>query len=305
MVRAKSKKTILKRNVPLILMVLPAIILMTMFTYVPKFGAILAFKEYDYQSGIFGSPWSGLENFRYLFSSGDLWNAIRNTVGYHIANSLIIKILEVLIAIGLYMISQKAAKRYQFVITMPYLVSFNIIASVVYLFLRYDGGIVNRMLEMFGQNPQMWYLKPGPWPYILVFINAWFGAGIGSIYYYSIMMGIDHSVMEAIDIDGGTWKHKIRYVMLPSIVPLVCLFLIRDMGSVLSSNFSLFYSIPMDSTALYNVTTVLSTYEYRGLQMGNIGTTAALGLVTGIVQAVMLHMTNGIVKKVSPDNSMY
>ena len=118
-------------------------------------------------------------------------------------------------------------------------------------------------------------------------------------------MGIDSSLFEAIDMDGGSWRHKIRYVMLPSIVPILCLFLITDIGTLLNSNFALYHSVPMNSSALSAVTNVLSMYEYRGLTMGNIGTTAAVGLFTGVIQLLALHLCNSVVKKISPENSLY
>ena len=306
MVRQKlCGKELLKRNMPLILMALPAVVLMFLFVYVPKFGLILAFKDYSYQEGIFGSPWIGLENFRYIFSSGEIWRAIRNTVGYHFAHTFVIQSLAIIIAVMLYMVSKKASKRYQFVITMPYLASMNIIAAVVYIFLSYDNGIVNLILEALGKDAGAWYTKPEIWPFVLVFVNAWFGAGIKSIYYYSIFMGIDKALFEAVDVDGGTWRHKITHIMLPSIIPILCLFLITDLGNLLASNFALYHAVPMDSSALYSVTDVLSTYEYRGLTMGNIGTTTALGFFTGVVQLISIQFFNGIVRKISPENSLY
>ena len=118
-------------------------------------------------------------------------------------------------------------------------------------------------------------------------------------------MSIDESILEAAAIDGAKWHHKIFKIMLPSIAPTICIFLIMDMGKVLTTNFTFFYSIPMDSSALYRVTDVLATYEYRGLMSGNIGTTAALGLFTGVVQVVTTLSLNQIVKKFDSENAMF
>lgn len=305
MVRKKlSRKEHLKKQSMLIFMALPAVILLFCFTYMPKFGIILAFQDYNYQDG-FASPFVGLDNFKYIFSSGEVWRAARNTVLYNLANIIIIHTLAIVAAIMLYMVNKKASKRYQFIITIPYLASMAVIVAIVYLFLRYDGGLVNNLLEMAGKKPVAWYLEPKIWPFVLVFVNAWFGAGIKSIYFYSIFMGVDSGLFEAIDIDGGKWRHKIRYIMLPEIVPILCLFLIQSLGTLLHGGFELYYAVPMDSSALYSVTETLGTYEYHGLTMGNIGTTTAVGVVVGVLNMIGLHTVNSIVKKVSPDNSMY
>ena len=303
--KSQKKRELWRRNIPLILMSLPAVTLMFMFTYMPKFGLILAFKDYNYVDGLLGSAWNGLENFKYVFASGDVWVAVRNTVLYHTANVFVLHFIALLLAIMLYVVSKKSAKRSQFVISMPYLVSMNIIASVVYIFLRYDGGIVNSLRDMMGMEAIGWYITPKIWPFLLVFVNTWFGAGIKSVYYYSIFMGIDQTLFEAISIDGGGAWCKFRHVMWPAVTPILCLFTITEMGHLLSSSLALYHAVPMDSSALYKVTEVLATYEYHGLQMGNIGTTAALGLVVGVVQLIAVQALNSIVKKVSPGNEMY
>ena len=105
-------------------------------------------------------------------------------------------------------------------------------------------------------------------------------------------------------MDGAKWYHKVFNIMLPSIAPTICIFLIMDVGNILHTDFTLFYSLTMDSSALYSVTDVLSTYEYRGLTMGNIGTTTALGLFTSVVQVICTLSVNKIVKKINPDNAL-
>ena len=136
-------------------------------------------------------------------------------------------------------------------------------------------------------------------------VQVWFGAGIKSIYYYASLMGIDESLFEAADLDGATRWNKICNIMLPSITPVISMFLITDLGKLLESNFSMFYSIPMNSSALYKATDVLSTYTYRGLVTGNIGTTTALGLFTGVVTALGTLAVNGVVRKISPENALF
>lgn len=301
----RQRRRFTKRDVMYLMMCLPALILIFLYSVLNKFGVILAFKDFNYVDGIWNSAWNGLENFRYIFSSGDMLRAIKNTILYSLGVTYIGMFVELVIAIALYMVSRKFAAKMQRIIMIPYFVSMSSVAAILYIFLRYDGGIVNAIFELLGKEPVAWYNTTTIWPALLVGIQLWWGAGIGCIYYYSGFLSIDPSVFEAIDLDGGTWWHKIRYVMLPGIVQLMCLFAIRGMGSILASDLGVFLTVPRQSTALISVTDVVSTYEYRGLQLGNISTTAALGVAVSAVSFIVLHTTNMIVKKINPDNAMY
>ena len=300
-----KRRALLKQNVPLILMSLPAFIFLIMFSYVPMFGLVLAFKDYTYRDGIFGSPWVGFDNFKYIFSSGEITRTIGNTILYHIASTVLMLVVSLTLAILLYFIrSPRKAKLYQKNIIIPYLVSYVIISYIVNIFLSSEYGLVNKFLESIGKAPVSWYTKPAVWPFILLGVTIWFGAGIKSIYYYGSLMAIDDSLLEAADLDGASRWVKIKDIMIPSIAPTICIFLILDLGKLLESNFSLFYSVPMDSAALYKVTDVLSTYTYRGLMNADIGTTTALGLFTGLVTTIATPLVNAVVKKFDPKSSL-
>lgn len=303
--RYKQRRKFTKRDTSYLLMCIPALVLIFLYNILNKFGVILAFKDFNYVDGIWKSPWIGLGNFRYIMSSGDMLRAIKNTIMYQLGVTFIGMFVELVIAIALYMVTRKFAAKMQRIIMVPYFVSMSSVAAVLYIFLRYDGGIVNTILEAMGKVPVAWYNTTSIWPALLVGIQLWWGAGIGCIYYYSGFLSIDSSVFEAIDLDGGTWWHKIRYVMLPGITQLMCLFAIKGMGNILMSDLGVFLTVPRQSTALISVTDVIATYEYRGLQMGSISTTVALGVAVSVVGFVMLHTTNVIVKKINPDNAMY
>lgn len=303
--KKRNKRDIFKRNLPLCLMAAPAMIVLIMFQYVPMFGTVLAFKDFSYRRGIWGSEWVGLDNFKYIFGSGEIAITFRNTIFYHLAFTVTITSVGLLLGILLYFVkSKKLSKFYQGAITIPYFVSYTVMAYILFIFLRADGGVLNSLIEQFGGDTIAWYTEPKFWPLIIVFAQMWFGGGIKSIYYYSAFMAIDASLFEAADMDGAKWYHKVFKIMLPSIAPTICIFLIMDVGNILHTDFTLFYSLTMDSSALYSVTDVLSTYEYRGLTMGNIGTTTALGLFTSVVQVICTLSVNKIVKKINPDNAL-
>ena len=286
-------------------MSIPAFVFLIMFSYVPMFGLIIGFKDYTYRDGIFGSRWVGLENFKYIFSSGEIARTLGNTIMYHFASTFLMLVSSLVLAIMLYFInSPRKSKFYQRNIIIPYLVSYVIISYIVNIFLSSEYGIVNNWLVSMGKDPISWYTTPAVWPFILMGVQVWFGAGIKSIYYYGSLMAIDSSMIEAADLDGASRWRKIRSILIPSILPTICIFLILDLGKILESSFELFYTVPMDSSALYKVTDVLSTYTYRGLMNADIGTTTALGLFTGVVTTIATLVVNAVVKKLDPDSSL-
>ncbi len=288
------------------LMALPAMVSLIAFSYLPMFGLIMAFQDFSYVRGIFGSSFVGLKNFAYIFKSGEIVRTIGNTIGYHFGTTILVTSFGLMLALLLYFVkSRRAANFFQKTIVMPYMVSYVVIAYIVYILLKNQGGLVNTIIEMVGGKNISWYTEPKYWPAILLMVQVWFGAGIKSIYYYASLMGIDESLFEAADLDGATRWNKICNIMLPSITPVISMFLITDLGNLLESSFSLFYSVPMNSSALYKATDVLSTYTYRGLVTGNIGTTTALGLFTGTVSALGTLAVNGVVRKISPENALF
>ena len=300
-----KRKEYIKQNIPITLMALPAMLLLFAFSYLPMFGLVLSFKEYSFRQGVFGSPWVGFKNFAYIFNSGEISRTIGNTIGYHLGTTVTVTLCGLLLSVLLYFIhSRRSANFFQKTVIIPYMVSYTVIAYIVYILLKNNGGLVNSMLQSFGAENISWYTEPRFWPFIIILVQIWFGSGVKSVYYYAALMSIDEALFEAADLDGAKRYHKVFSIMLPSIAPTICIFLILDLGNILSSNLALFYSVPMDSSALYPVTDVLATYTYRGLLTGDIGTTTALGLFTGVVTTVATLLVNAVVKKISPENAL-
>ena len=140
---------------------------------------------------------------------------------------------------------------------------------------------------------------------ILTIVNIWKGIGMGSMMYYASLMGVDTALYEAAEIDGAGRLQKMRYISLPHLVPLVCIFTILNAGSLINGNFDLFYIIPRDTGILYQTTDILNTYVYRALQQGSYAMGATVGLVQSVVGMILVVVANLIVKKISPENSMF
>ncbi len=295
-----------KRNVPLFLMSLPGMLSILLFNYIPLFGIYMAFTNYSPRFGIFGSQFVGLDNFKYVFSSGDLTRAVGNTIYYHFAMEFAVTFAALVLSFLLYFIkSKRASMLYQKATVVPFMVSYVIIGYIVYIFLCNDYGLLNIWLENLGLQRVSWYMTPGPWRIILPLVNVWFGAGIKAVYYYAAMMGIDSSLFEAAILDGANRKQQSYYIILPEIMSTVCMFLITGLGNLLASDLALYQSVPMDSQALYPATDVMATYVYRGLVGGTYSVTTAVGLFTGIVALIGTLSVNYITKKLSPGSEMF
>ncbi|GKX28194.1 sugar ABC transporter permease [Vallitalea longa] len=304
--KKKISKNSLKKNMELLLLTLPAIIVYFIFSYIPMFGVIIAFKDYKAPKGILGSAWNGIENFKFFFTSQDAWRITRNTVGYALIFIAINLIAGVFVALLLYEVrSKKALKFYQTSMMLPRFLSWVIVGYITYTFLSPTMGIINQVIQFFGGQSIDWYSKVSAWPWILVITNTWKVIGLNCIMYYAALMGVDKAYFEAAQIDGANRLQQIIHISIPSIKPLMIVLTLLAFGNIFRGDFGLFYVIPRDVGVLYPATDIIDTYVYRGLRTGNLGTTAAVGLFQSLVGFVMIVTMNGIVRKVEPESSLF
>lgn len=305
--RKKSRLKDFRDNAELSVLLVPGIILLTVFAYIPMFGIIIAFKDYRNNLGIFGSKWVGLENFKFFFTSQDAWRIGRNTVGYGLLFIVLGIISAVFVAILLYEIKNRIAlKFYQTSMILPHFLSWVIVGYITYILLEPNMGVLNRMIKALGGEGLQWYSEPKYWVFILPIVNLWKNIGLKCIMYYAALMGIDEQLFEAAEIDGASRFKQIIYITIPSLVPLMTILTILDVGHIIKGDFGLFYTIPRDVGLLYPTTDIIDTYVYRGLRTGDdIGITTAVGLFQSVVGLIMVVGTNLIVKKISPENSLF
>lgn len=294
------------KNIEFWLLCLPAIAFFIIFHYIPMFGATIAFKDFNYADGIFGSDWIGFENFKFFFMSQDAWRITRNTVGYSLINLTLGTAVYVGIALLLYEITnRKCIKTYQTIMIFPHFMSWVIVGYITHVLFSSEFGVLNKIITVFGGQKINWYSDPKVWPVILPLVNIWKNLGMSCIMYYAALMGIDSQIYEAAKIDGaGRWRQTIS-ITIPELVPMIIIMTILSVGSIFRSDFGLYYQIPRDIGALYPTTDVIDTYVYRGLQGGDVGITAAVGLFQSFVGLVLVVLTNYIVKKIEPDNAMF
>lgn len=305
--KKKSRFKEFRDNAELSALTIPGIICLLIFAYIPMFGIIIAFKDYRNNLGIFKSQWVGLQNFKFFFTSQDAWRIGRNTVGYGILFIVINLIAAVFVAILLYEIRHKIAlKFYQTSMILPHFLSWVIVGYITYILLEPEMGILNKIIQFFGGEGLQWYSEPKYWVVILPIVNLWKNIGLKTIMYYAALMGIDEQLFEAAQLDGASRFKQILYITLPSLIPLMTILTILDVGHIIKGDFGLFYTIPRDVGLLYPTTDIIDTYVYRGLRTGDdIGITTAVGLFQSVVGFLMVVGTNLIVKKVSPENSLF
>lgn len=286
---------------------LPGLLYLFINNYMPLVGLQIAFKDYKFNKGIMGSEWVGVRNFEFLFKTGDAWIMIRNTLLYNIVWIILGAIAGVSAAILINEItSRKAMKFYQTVILLPYLMSAVVVAYLVFAYLSPETGLFNSVITKLGGNKIGWYTEPKYWPFILTFVNQWKGIGFGMILYLSSIISIDPSLYEAAALDGATRWQQHKRVTIPLLKPTIVMLMILNIGQIFRSDFGLFYQVPMNQGALFNVTQTIDTYVYRALlQRNDIGMSSAASFMQSVVGFVFIIAANKLVRKLDQNSSLF
>ena len=305
----RNKKTFI-----LLSMVLPGAIWLLLLRYLPMFGIVMSFQNFEIYydnptllNNIIHSPWVGLQNFEFLFVTRDCWSMLFNTIAYNLVFIILGTVISVAFAI---MMSELTTKRlmktYQTMMFFPFFLSWVVASYFLYAFLAPDDGLLVHLFKDAAITQTGWYNDMKPWPYLIVFAHMWKNVGYTVVLYMAAIVGIDTSLYEAARIDGASKWQQIRHVTLPHLTTLIVVLLIINVGKIFNSDFGLFYTVPMNTGALIPVTQVVDTYVYRALiSTGDIGMSTAAGLFQSAVGFVLVLITNTIVRKVDPDSAMF
>jgi putative aldouronate transport system permease protein len=296
------------KNKILFLMILPGVVLLFLFNYLPMFGLIIAFKNINFSTGILRSPWYGFKNFEFFIKTPYAVNITRNTILYNLTFIIVGTIVAVTVAIALNELrNRKLARFYQSVIFLPYFLSWVVISYLVFSFLSVDMGFVNNyVLKLFGISPIAWYGDTTYWPYILTLCHLWKYTGYDSVIYLATIVALNPEYYEAAVIDGASKFQQITKVTIPLISPVIIIMVMLGIGRIFFADFGLFFQVPMNTGSLFDVTNVLDTYIYRTLvNSGDIGMASAAGLYQSVVGFVIVLASNIAVRKYDSSKALF
>ncbi|WP_207484855.1 sugar ABC transporter permease [Microbacterium sp. SD291] len=291
----------------LLFMCLPAIAFFLVFSYAPLPGIWIAFTNFNYNDGIFGSPFVGLKNFEFLLKSGQLWLLTRNTILYNIAFIVLGNILQIAIAVMMNEVRLKYFKKIsQGIMFLPYFISVVLVGVIAFNLLNFDTGALNALIKETGGDPIKIYSTAGAWPLIIILVHLWQSTGYGSIVYFAAIMGIDKGLLEAASIDGANAWQRIRHVILPSLKPTFIILLLFSLGGIMHGNFGLFWNLVGNNAALFSTTDIIETSVYRMvMSQNNFTTSTAVGLYQSLFGFAIVMTANWIVRRVNKENALF
>ncbi|KHL93464.1 hypothetical protein QW71_23345 [Paenibacillus sp. IHB B 3415] len=307
-VSARRFRKSLRKDSSLYLLALPGIIILILFAYLPMSGLILVFKNYNFNDGIFGSPWAGFSNFEFFFSSmEDALRATRNTVMLNALYMLTGTFFSVAIAIILNELRSKwFIKITQSVMFFPYFISWIIIGAILFSLLDYDKGILNQLLQSLGLSQMDWYSSPWLFVVILVLANIWKSAGYGAIIYYAVLQGVDTSYYEAARIDGASRWQIITKITIPMLIPSIILMTLLGIGGMLKGDLSMIMGVTFLNPLLLPTTDIIDVYVYRtAIRSGEFGFASAITLYQSVFGFILVLVANKLAGWYDKDSKLF
>ena len=296
-----------RRNLPLHIMILPGIVFVFIFSYLPMFGLVMAFQNFSPRRSFTGSEFVGLKNFTYAFNLPGFWQVTYNTLLISVLKIIFSIIVPVLVALLLNALISKWFKRtVQTIIYFPYFLSWIILAGLFIDILSPSEGAVNEIIKFFGMNP-IYFLGDKAWfPYTMVITDIWKGFGYGTIIYLAALTSINPDLYEAAEMDGAGGFKKTLYITMPALMPVIMLMLMLSLGGILnaggtisasgSSGFEQIYNLY--SPQVYETGDILETLVFRlGLGGGQYSVASAVGLVKSVFTLILMSLGYWLAKK--------
>lgn len=285
----KSRFTRLQQESAFHLMLLPSVVMVFIFSYIPLYGLTIAFKKFNPAKGLFGdNPWCRLDNFRYILSLPDIDRVFLNTVEIAVMKIFFGTLMAIVVALMLNECKRPALKRtVQTVIYFPYFVSWIILGGVMQDILSPSSGIINTVIKALGGSPIYFLGDNSVFKGTLVVSDVWKNFGYNSIVYLAAITSIDPALYEAAMIDGANrWKQTL-HVTLPGMSTIIILMVILSLGNVLNAGFDQIYNLY--SVQVYESGDVIDTLVYRiGLTQAKFGPSTAVGLFKSVISLVLI-----------------
>lgn len=284
-----TRKIKIWRELPLHLMILPGLVLIVLFSYVPMAGIVIAFQKFIPAKGLFGDQrWVGLDNFRYVLNLPSFTQVLWNTLFISSLKLILGLIVPIIFAILLNELKNEVIKRsVQTTIYLPYFLSWVVLGGILIDILSPSSGIVNQLLGAFGIN-KIFFLGDNHWfPFTLVSSDIWKNFGYGTIVYLAAITGIDPGLYESATIDGANRWHKIWHITIPGMRMVIVLLSVLSLGQLLNAGFDQVFNLY--SPQVYESGDILDTFVYRiGLLDAQYGVATAVGLFKSLVSLILI-----------------
>ena len=291
-------KQILKKNWVCYLFILPMLIYVIIFNYIPMYGIQLAFKDYRVADGIWGGAWVGLKHFKTFFESYQFKDLLWNTLSLSLYSLIAGFPMPIIFALLLnYITNVKLKKVVQMVTYAPHFISTVVYCGMILIFLSSDG-VINQLLKLIGIDSVAFLTNPSNFRHIYVWSGVLQNIGWGSIMYISVLTSVDPTLHEAATVDGATRFQRLLHIDLPAIVPTMVIMLIMRAGEIMDLGFEKAFLLQNNINLDYSE--IIATYVYKiGIQGGQFSYSSAIGLFNNVINMVLLVVVNKIAKKVS------
>ncbi|NQX66131.1 sugar ABC transporter permease [Paenibacillus alba] len=280
-----------KREWPLHLMLIPGLMFVIVFSYIPMAGIVMAFQKYIPTRGLFGSPFVGLKNFQYMFVYPDIGRIFFNTIYIAVMKITAGLFVPITIAILLNEMSKQWIKRtFQTLVYLPHFMSWVLLSGILIDVLSPSTGVLNQLLGLLGIDP-IYFLGNNRWfPYVMVVSDVWKEFGYGTIVYLAALTSINPSLYEAAEIDGaGRWKQTLN-ITIPGMMPIIVLMFTLNIGNVLNAGFDQIFNLY--SPQVYESADIIDTFVYRmGIEQSQFGFATAVGLLKSIVSFIFISFS--------------
>lgn len=285
-------------------MMLPVVVYLFIFAYLPIYGVQIAFKDYNVALGIEGSPWVGFANFERFFRSYQFWNILKNTLILSFYSLIAGFPIPIILALMITQVQREGFKKFvQTVTYAPHFISEVVVVGMLFLFLSPSSGIVNIIMGRFGMEPINFMAESSMYKHLYVWSGVWQGAGWGSIIYIAALSSVNPELYESARMDGASKFQQILHIDLPSIMPTAIILLIMNMGSIMNQSAQKAYLMQTPLTA--SSQEIIATYVYKiGLIENQFSYSSAIGLFNNIINVILLVTVNTISRKVS-DTSLW
>jgi putative aldouronate transport system permease protein len=287
-------------------MMIPGIAWLVLFHYVPLYGILIAFKKYSFKDGIWGSPWAGFENFRFLFNYYGIARIFRNTIVLNVLFIASSTFCSVFLALVFVEIKNSVCKKIvQTIAVFPHFVTWTVAAMFLGGIIGVNGIVTKFIIQLTGKSPDF-YNTAAWWPLILVLLRVWQGAGYGTIIYVAAITGFDQEMYEAARIDGASRWQQVTRITLPLLKTTILMLTILAVGGIFRGDFGMIYALLGDNPELFETTDVIDTFVYRALrQLNNLGMSTATGLFQSVIGFILVRFTNWITKRIEPDAALF